>query len=131
MAWESGSSEQQRLRAGFAVLSVGVFILLFAWILSVLRTPESAGETAVHEKLEPPSPDQVMPILSTGMLLIGALLLLVLVVSLFALVRISRHYRQSISRRPSKPSLTADVWKMHKIPQDAEGPLSDEPPAQE
>jgi len=121
MTWESGSSDQQRLRAGYAVLSVGIFILLCAWVLYATRGPEGLGEVAVqHKKLEPPDPGRVWPAVSAGMVLYGFILIIVLFVSVFAFLRISRHYRRQLLKKPAKPTPTTDVWKMHKVPHQAE-----------
>ena len=121
MTWESGSSDQQRQRAGYAVLSLGIFILLCAWVLYAIRGPEGLGEVAAqHRKLEPPDPEQVWPAVSTEMLLYGCILIILLFVSLLAFLRISRSYRQHLLKKPSKPTSTTDVWKMHKVPDQPE-----------
>ena len=117
MTWESGSTDQQRLRAGYAVLSLGVFILLCTWVLFVMRGPEGVGEAATRgQKVEPPDPNQVLPALGAGVLLFGALLLIVFSVSVVALLRMGRNYRKSLLQKSSKPTPTSDVWKMHKVP---------------
>jgi hypothetical protein len=118
MTWESGSTSQQRLRAGYAVFILGTFILLSAWVLWVMRGVESPGDATVRgEKLEPPSPDQLVPALNVGMLLIGVVLVLVLFISVIAFIRISRNYRSYLLKKAVKPTPTSDVWRMHKIPE--------------
>lgn len=118
MTWESGSSDHQRLRAGYAVLSLGLFILLFAWSMAVIRGPQGQGEIAVrHEKLEPPEPQHILPVgLGAGMILSGVCLIVVLVICIVAFVRISRTYREQLLRAPTPPTPTTDVWAMHRVP---------------
>lgn len=117
MTWESGSSDQQRLRAGYAVLSLGVLVLLCVWVLSVMRGPEGVGEVALRgQKIEPPSGDQVWSDLSAVMMLSGTILLIVFFVSVILLVRMSRNYRKYLIHKPPKPTASSDVWKMHKVP---------------
>jgi hypothetical protein len=121
VTWESGSSDQQRLRAGYAVLSMGVLILMFAWGMAVLRGPQGQGEIAVrHQKLDPPAPDQILPAMGMGMLLCGVCLVVILVLSVVAFVRISRRYREHVLRSPAAPTPTSDVWQMHKVPDDTD-----------
>lgn len=119
MTWEVGSTDQQRMRAGFAVLSIGAAVLLFTWGMAVMRGPQTEGEVAArHEKLDPPSPpDQIFfAKLATGMLIYGSVLFIVLLGSVIALIRISRRYRQNLVRRPARRTPTSDVWRMHKVP---------------
>lgn len=126
MTWGSGSTSQQRLRAGYAVFILGVFILLSAWVLWVMRGTESPGDATVRgEKLEPPSPDQLVPALSTGVLLIGVVLVVVLFISVIAFIRISRNYRRFLLKKAAKPTPTSDVWRMHEIPDVPEQELSE------
>ena len=117
MTWETGSSDPQRLRAGYAVLSLGVIILLFAWGTAVWRGPQGEGELAAgHQKLEPPQPNRLLPAAGPVMMLSGAGLLVVLVLSVVAFLRISRSYRRHLLRSPPEPTPTSDVWQMHKVP---------------
>ncbi len=118
MTLESGATDSQRLRAGYAVLSIGVMILLFAWGMAALRMPESESDVAVrHQKLEPPSPDSILPAIGAGMVLCGICLIVVLAISIIAFLRISHRYRDHILAPPSKPTASADVWSMHKPPE--------------
>ncbi len=117
MTWESGSTSQQRLRAGYAVFILGTFMLLAAWVLWVMRGPESPGDATVRgEKLDLPK-DQLVPALNAGMLLIGVVLVLVLFISIIAFMRISRNYRRYLLKKSSKPTPTSDVWQMHRVPE--------------
>ena len=124
MTWEAGDTEQQRRRAGCAVLAVGVFLLLCAWGLAVARGPQDTGDAAVRkEKIDLPQPERTIPAVGAGMLAYGIGLVIVLFVSLFALLRLSRNFREQLSRKPSKPTSTADVWSMHvppKTPQETD-----------
>ncbi len=55
-------------------------------------------------------------------------LLIMVVVFMFgsyALMRASRRFRSSLSRRKADPTEAADVWAMHKVPEELE--LEDEP----
>ncbi len=120
MTWEIGSSDQQRLRAGYFVLTIGVFILLFAWIMAVVRGPEGVGEVAVHQKLDPPTQKGMIPAVSIPMVTYGIVLIVILFTSLIALLRISRNFRRNfLSDRP-KATDTRDVWKMHRLPDDGD-----------
>ncbi|MEE9295694.1 MAG: hypothetical protein V3W34_12130 [Phycisphaerae bacterium] len=122
MTWESGSSDRQRLRAGYAALGGGVSILLFAWLMAAWRGPQVGGHAAVrHEKLVPPGPNEFLPDIQLGMIICGAGLFLVLVLSVLAFLRVSRKYRDHILHRPPAPTPTSDVWQMHKVP-DITGP---------
>lgn len=128
MTWEAGSTDHQRLRAGYAVLSIGMMILLFAWTMAVLRGPQGQGEMAVrHEKLDPPSPDQILPAIGMAMILTGGCLLTVLVISVFAFIRMRRRFRDHIFAPPRKTTPMADIWRMHKVPDIPDDPVeSDE-----
>ena len=118
MTWESGSSDQQRLRAGYAVLCGGVSILFFAWLMAAWRGPQTDGATAARrEKLIPPDPNEFIPDIQLGMLICGILLLSILVLSLLAFVRVSRKYRNHLLKPPPTPTPTFDVWQMHKVPE--------------
>ncbi len=118
MTWESGSSDRQRLRAGYIVLSLGVFILLAAWVMYAIRGPHGLGEAAVRQqKLPPPDPDRVWPAVSAAMMMFGMMLFLILCACVYSLIRISRNVRDVVLRKPAKPTATSDVWKMHKIPE--------------
>ena len=100
------------------MLAVGVFLLLSAWGLAVVRGPQDTGDAAVRrEKLDLPEPKRTIPALSAGMLAYGLGLIIILFVSLFALVRISRNYRNQLLRKPARPTPTADVWSMHRAPE--------------
>ncbi len=116
MTWEIGSTDRQRLRAGYLVLSIGAFILLFAWTMAVLRGPEGVGEIAVHQKLDPPQPEHLLPAVGIPMVAYGILLIVVLFTSLIALLRISRNFRRHFLGEHVKPTPTSDVWKMHRVP---------------
>ena len=119
MTWEVGSTDQQRLRAGCAVLAIGVIILLSAWGMSVVRGPETGGEAArQHRKLDPPDPTRILPMIGAGMVVYGTVLIIVLFVCVMAFYRISRNYRKHLLRKPAEPTVTADVWKMHRLPDD-------------
>ncbi len=55
-------------------------------------------------------------------------LLILVVVFMFgsyAIMRASRRFRGSLSRRKSEPTEAGDVWAMHKVPEELE--LEDEP----
>lgn len=55
-------------------------------------------------------------------------LLILVVVFMFgsyAIMRASRRFRGSLSRRKADPTEAADVWAMHKVPEDLE--LEEEP----
>jgi TRAP-type C4-dicarboxylate transport system permease small subunit len=49
------------------------------------------------------------------------LLVMGLAVCMFALLRLSRRYRERLLRKPDKPTPTPDIWRMHKLPEDEEG----------
>ncbi len=118
MTWEVGSTDQQRLRAGFAVLSMGMLILLLAWGMAVYRGPQGQGESAVrHEKLDLPEPERGFPEMGAVMILSGTCLLLVFGLSILAFLRVSRRYREHLLRAPAVPTVTSDVWKMHEVPE--------------
>lgn len=56
------------------------------------------------------------------------LLVLALAVGLFALLRLSRRYRERLLRKPGAPTPAPDIWSMHKVPQDTESQeTGDEP----
>lgn len=118
MTWESGSSDHQRLRAGYAVLSIGVLILLGAWALAVMRGPQAEGDAAIRrQKLDPPTTNRYLPKISAAMIVYGTVLVVVLFVSVITLLRMSRNYRKMLFRAPPKPTQMSNVWKMHKIPE--------------
>lgn len=111
-----------------------MFILLIAWGVAVLRGPQDDGEAVISgQKVDPQAATQVLPALGIGMLLYGVLLIVFLFVSLVALWRISKNYKQLMFRRPLKPTPMTDVWQMHKVPdlpssELPEGPATGPPP---
>ncbi|NOT01840.1 MAG: hypothetical protein HOP29_14575 [Phycisphaerales bacterium] len=120
---ETGASHYERRRSGYAALAVGLFILLSAWVIAVNRAPpgasvvaQSRDGAATGQKLDPPDRNRILPAMGTGMLIWGAVLLFIFVVSTFAFIRVSRHYRRLLLHKPADPTPTADVWKMHKTP---------------
>jgi ABC-type Fe3+ transport system permease subunit len=118
MTWEAGSTDQQRLRAGCIVLSIGVFVLLCVWTMAVIRGPEAEGQIASqHKKIDPPTANQTIGHIGVVMLVTGSILIIVLFASVIGLLRISRNYRRDLMREPEKPTPVSDVWQMHKIPE--------------
>ncbi len=55
-------------------------------------------------------------------LFLVVILVLVLAVSLLALLRWSRHFRRLILHKPPPPTPAEDVWAMHRLEEEPEGP---------
>lgn len=60
------------------------------------------------------------------LLIVGVFMIFVL--GGFILVRGSRRYRERLRRRPPPPTPSNDIWKMHRLPDDAD-PEPDDLPA--
>lgn len=66
--------------------------------------PRAGGETLTGAQLK-------------AMLLWSGIILLTFLVASFAIHRFSRRYRAMLLRKPSPPTASEDVWKMHRLPE--------------
>ena len=61
----------------------------------------------------------------------GVILLLLLAFGSYALLRMSRRYAERLRRKHAEPTPVPDVWKMHEMPETADGGKLDEEPDRE
>ena len=64
-------------------------------------------------------------------LLYALVLLIIFAFSTYALLRLSRRYKERLQRKPDQPTPAPDVWSMHKTPQQTDPGPSDEEPDHE
>ena len=109
--------ERSRLRAGLVVLMVGLFVLLAAVAMAILRSPDRAqiDSTPKPQAEQSLLAGAALPILAT----LGIILVVVLLLVSYALLRITRNLAVP-TRVPKKPSPTPtdDVWQQHKLPEE-------------
>ncbi len=112
--------EPQRLRLGLLFLAIGVLLLLWAWGSWLFRTSTTTldAPVAVGAGEPTPSPQAVQAVRSSpAILLLGFFLVLVFLVTTYALVRGSRRFRELLFRKRSPPTASDDVWAKHRLPQ--------------
>lgn len=121
-------SEHRRFRVGLAFLVVGVLLLLWAWVSWLFRAsvPDEptrrgsgfsllpAAYAAAGEALDPEKG------LARASLILMTLLLLLIVGAFgaYAAVIAVRRHRELMAHRRSAPTANADVWAMHRLPDD-------------
>ena len=123
-------SEHHRFRVGLLFLIVGVLLLLWAWgswlfrasvpdepvpavresSLSILPTALAAGAGAIDPEKS----------LGRASFLLMTLLLLLIVGSFgaYAAVIAVRRHRELMEHKRAAPTANADVWAMHRLPED-------------
>ena len=107
--------EQRRTTMGLGFLVLGLVLLMWAWGSWIYRTSSRAQPIAVDRASDNAEESARAVRIAPGMLLGGVLLFVVFLAATFVLVRASRRYRQSLTRRGAPPSDTSDVWSMHKL----------------
>lgn len=112
---EKLEADQRRTTMGLAFLVVGLVLLMWAWGSWMYRASSVAKPIAMGRVAEAPEQTQKVVGIAPGMLVGGVLLLVVFLAASFVLVRASRRYRKSLTRRGTSPSDSTDVWSMHKL----------------
>lgn len=108
-------SPQNRTTLGLAFLVVGLLLLMWAWGSWIYRTSKAVPPIAVTRAADVPEESARFMGLVPGMLIGGVLLLVVFLAATFVLVRSSRRYRQSLTRKSAAPTDSSDVWSMHRV----------------
>lgn len=149
MALGSGDSDQQRMKSGLLVFTVGAALLIFVWLSAMCRgTPPPRGliGTSTHAAGIDPGPPAATPAGSDAAnppratpvekesfvrgaaiaLGAGFLLVLMFLIGSYAMVRANRRRMQAAAHVRPPPSETKDAWSMHRVP--PYGPDDEEPP---
>ncbi len=130
--YDEKSEDSHRIRAGLITLLIGVFLLLWVWMMIMLSSPQApirlntpmthqdASGEPQRSSLRSPEDEDVARVLQGSLLMLttGLVLVLVFIIGSYVLVRGSRRFAASIVDRPSKPTPTSDVWSMHVLPED-------------
>ena len=134
----SPGSEKHRGRLALLFLVIGVLLVLFVWFSWIYRASapterRSVGTTTamqmvVRDDLEPhalPAVDQdrrreAAVRLGGPTLLAGFLLMLLFLGGSFVIVRATRRYQAATLRRRGPPTVSDDVWSMHKLPKESD-----------
>jgi hypothetical protein len=126
MTWRSAGyhSDARRVRTGLIVLLAGIVILLAAVGMLLLRNPEpSPDQTSASLQVEQSSPPDLELSRRVGVvaMVMGGVLVITLLITAYALFRITRRFATVELGKPAKPTATEDVWQMHKVPEEAPG----------
>lgn len=137
-------SEQNRFKLGVLFLVIGLLLVLWAWGSWVFRVSADARDKAKHEAVipivQPPfvrgatfAIDPLILIAATiagtdaesgGLSLLAltsmtvVLLLIVFLFGALAIVVGTRRWQTLAGRKRAPPTPNADVWAMHKVPED-------------
>ena len=116
---DSGELGRPRLlvAAVMAVLLVAVFAVI--WALPDLPARRSSPTTLPAEVVGTTR-------VARDVLFVALVLLIVFVVSTFAFLRWSRHFRRWMLRKPHSPTPASDVWSMHRVPDEADADPDDD-----
>lgn len=122
----SSDDVQSRMRAGLAVLIVGLIVLLAAVTMAIMRSTDQAPAPSTADSQADPNvlAEITMPILAT----MASVLVVILLVVSYALFRITRNLSVLApqTRKPS-PTPTDDVWQQHKLPPEDIEPQNQSP----
>jgi len=112
--------EQNRLMAAIVLLIVGLLLLLWAWGSWVYRTsPPETTTTAFLANVSGLGAEQAQAAGAiTWSIMVALLLVLSFVVASMIMLRAARRIRAAGARRRSMPTPSADVWAMHRLPED-------------
>ena len=110
-------SDQHRTRLGLPLLVIGLILMLWAWGSWIYRASKTAErEGAIAQNVSAPSPDTVLAVrLSPLILLVGLLLVLLVLFGSYALIRAARRYRALADRKRPPPTPADDVWATNKL----------------
>ena len=129
----AGVQEENRLRIALLLLGLGAVLILLGVVLGVqhyrglqelqeIQPVHTRPAAAVHldRKAEVGLIKRVLYVL--------ILLVSILTVSLVAFRLWSRRFRKILLHKPAPPTPNADVWAMHRLPQDALEEFTEPPP---
>lgn len=115
--------EARRVRSGLICLMLGVFLLLWVWMMIMLASLRTPADTLDGVAAQAPSRVKIVDESDIRriraaplMLATGAALVLVFVLSSYVLLRGMRRAAADLSSRRSRPTPTSDVWSMHVLP---------------
>jgi uncharacterized membrane protein YidH (DUF202 family) len=111
----SDDTPQNRTTLGLAFLVIGLLLLMWAWGSWIYRTSKAIPPIAVKGAADSTDESTRFLGVAPGMILGGVLLMVVFLAASFVLVRASRRYRRSLTRRPTVATDASDVWSMHKV----------------
>ncbi len=134
----SPGSEQHRGRLALLFLVIGSLLLLWAWISWIYRASAPSDGLSVGARPamqvvdgDDVEPDALAPVdqdrrreaavrLGGPTLLAGFLLILLFLGGSFVIVRATRRYLAATLRRRGTPTVSDDVWSMHKLPNESD-----------
>ncbi|MCP4249452.1 MAG: hypothetical protein GY778_20615 [bacterium] len=112
-------SDTERIRAGLAVLVVGIVIILAALFMLYLRGPADPGEMIARQGQPGSAVGSRAPArLGAWVMVLGVFLVAALVVAALTLLRITRRFAGRRDDKPQRPTPTDDVWAMHQTPEE-------------
>lgn len=119
--------EASRNRVGFALLVVGIVLLLFAWFSWLYRTSTPDVAPPVEHETQSSALVPVQPLNESGpgqqaafvqaapmLLMVTFLLILVFLIGSLILVRGIRRYLAAGDHERRPPTPSDDVWSMHR-----------------
>ncbi len=134
----SPGSEKHRGRWALLFLVIGFLLVLFAWFSWIHRVSAPAdglsvgtrramqavdGDDVESDVLPPVDRDrrrEAVVRLGGPTLLAGFLLMLLFLGGSFVIVRATRRYLAATLRRRGAPTVSDDVWLMHKLPNESD-----------
>lgn len=113
----AGVEENNRSRLAIALGVIGLLLIAVGLVLVILYVGETAAKTPrVAAK------KQVDPATIRGVLFLLLVLVGIFVVASLAFLRWSRSFRRWVFHKPAPATPSADVWAMHRLPEDADNP---------
>lgn len=111
----AGVEENNRPRLALVLGALGVFLVIFGLVLVVQQIEQISSQ--------PIQPAAGRKSLSNARAIQSVLFLLLVLVGIFAVaslafVRWSRRYRRWLMHKPQAATPNADVWAMHRLPEE-------------
>ena len=129
----AGVREENRLRIALLLLGLGTILILFGVLLGVqhfrgLRELEEARPVYTRATPTVHLNRGAQVGLIKQVLFVLMILVSILAVSLLAFRLWSRRFRKILLHKPAPPTPDADVWAMHRLPEDALAEFTEPPP---
>jgi len=124
-------NEFQRIRTGLIVLLVGVVVLLAALGIAIVRSIGPSVDSGVQDATAPGGGSgELSTRVGAAAIVLGIVLVVTLLITSYALFRITRRFATAELSRKPQPTPDDDVWQMHRLPEAAapEDQGGEEPP---
>ncbi len=117
----AGVEERNRSRLAVALGAIGLGLVIVGLVLVIQHVDETAAKTPRAVAQGAVTADAIRGVLFLVLVLVG-----IFVVASLAFLRWSRGFRRWIFHKPAPATPSADVWAMHRLPEEADNPPSRE-----